>query len=270
MSRRTTANGTTTTSTTGSGAQTGWFLYGLVPSDVEIDPDARGLDESPGPVKLVTHGGVAALVSEVPLDVRLGRPDDLLTYKELLDAAATEVPVVPVRFGTILDSRESVAELLAAQHDGYLAVLEELDGRLEYVVRARYVERTLLTEVLAEHPEAAALRDELRGQPEDASVDLRIRLGQIVSQAVEARRATDTKLLTDALTPFSVASVAQPAGHEQDAANVAFLVERSRRAEFEKAVTGIADDWRARATVRALGPLAAYDFVGDPTSAAVG
>jgi hypothetical protein len=240
----------------------GCFVYGLVTSDVETAADARGLGDPVGPVTVVTHGEIAALVSEVPLDARLGHPDHLLAYKDLLDAAAVEAPVLPVRFGTVLASPEAVAELLAARHDEYLAVLDELEGRIEYVVRARYLERTLLTEVLAENPEAASLRDQLRGQPEETAVDLRIRLGELINRAVEARRAADTERLTRALAPVCVASAPQPPTHEQDAAHVAFLVQHARRADFEEAVQRLGREWQARTTLRLLGPLAPYDFAG--------
>lgn len=242
----------------------GCFLYGMVPADVEPTADARGLGDPPGRVSVVTHGEIGALVSEIELDQPLGRPDDLVAYKELLDGTALEAPVLPVRFGTVLASREAVAELLAAQQDGYLAVLAELEGRVQYVVHGRYVEQALLTEVLEGNPEAASLRDQLRGQPEEATVDIRIRLGELINQAIEAKRAADTQLLVEALTPAAVASVLRPATHEQDAAHVAFLVETDRRAEFEGAVDELAGRWAGHATLRLLGPLAPYDFVAPP------
>lgn len=252
-----------TTSTVDSRASTGQFLYGLVPSDVEVTAQARGLGDPLGPVTTIRHGSVAALISETPLDVRLGRPEDLLAYRALLDGVAVtaEVPVLPVRFGTVLPSTAAVAELLEQRHDEYRTALDELDGRVEYVVRARYVERALLAGVLAEQPEAADLRDRLRDRPAEADVDLRIRLGEIVAQAVEARRVADTERLTDVLAPYRLAAAPLPVHHEQDAARVAFLVERGRRAAFTDAVRELAEAWRDWATVRLVGPAAPWDFV---------
>ncbi|MFC0533668.1 GvpL/GvpF family gas vesicle protein [Phytohabitans kaempferiae] len=256
-----------TTATTERG--TGQLLYGLVPSDVELTDQVEGLGDPLGPVTVIRHGDVAALVSEMPLDVRLGRPADLMAYQKLLDATAVagEVPVLPVRFGTVLASREAVTELLASQHDRYREVLEGLTGRVEYLVRARYVEQALLAEVLAEQPEAAALREQLRDLPAEANVNLRIRLGELVHQAVEAKRASDTARIVDALAGSALANAPQPPTHEQDAARVAFLVERSRGAEFEEAAAVLADEWRDRVTVRLLGPSAPWDFVTTPQPA---
>ncbi|WP_199853783.1 GvpL/GvpF family gas vesicle protein [Plantactinospora sp. BB1] len=246
-----------------TGAGTGQFLYGVVPADVEVTPQARGLGDPLGPVTTIRQGDVAALVSETPLDVRLGRPEDLVAYRDLLDGVAVtaEVPVLPVRFGTVLPSAAAVTELLGLRHDEYRAALAELDGRVEYVVRARYDERTLLAGVLADEPEAADLRDRLRGRPADADVDLRIRLGEIVARAVEARRAADTERLAEGLTPYCLAEAPLPPQHEQDAARVAFLLERRRGADFTDAVRDLAEAWRDWATVRTIGPTAPWDFV---------
>ncbi|MEV1143459.1 GvpL/GvpF family gas vesicle protein, partial [Micromonospora sp. NPDC049799] len=48
--------------------ETGLFVYGIVPSDVEPTPDAPGVGDPPGEVTAVRHGELAALVSEVPLE----------------------------------------------------------------------------------------------------------------------------------------------------------------------------------------------------------
>lgn len=238
---------------------TGWFVYAMVPGDVEPVPDARGLRD--GRIDVVRHGDVAALVSEVPLDEPVGSPDDLVTYASLLDGAAAAVPVLPVRFGTVLASRDGAEAMLAAGHDEYRAALSDMDGRVEYVVRVRYDEPAVLAEVLAEQPAAAELRERLRGVPEGAETGLRIRLGEMVSHAIEAKRVSDTQRLVESVAATVTATAASPPTHEYEAANVAFLVETARVPEFEEALDALASEWDGRATVRILGPLAPYHFV---------
>ncbi|MFD0885570.1 GvpL/GvpF family gas vesicle protein, partial [Streptosporangium algeriense] len=43
------------------------YVYGIVPGDTEVDADARGVGDPPGRVRLVRHGEIAALTSEVAL-----------------------------------------------------------------------------------------------------------------------------------------------------------------------------------------------------------
>ncbi|GAA4602911.1 GvpL/GvpF family gas vesicle protein [Actinoallomurus liliacearum] len=241
----------------------GCYVYGILPGDVELTPDARGLRD--GDVDLVRHGDIAALVSEIDLGGPIGRPEDLTAHERLLDDAAVEVPVLPMRFGAVLASREAVEqELLAANHDQFLAALDEIEGRVEYTLKSRYEEQAVLREIISENPDATRLLEQIQGRPEELTRDARIRLGEFINQAISAKRDADTQWVCQALSEYSQASVRRRPTHPQDAAQVAFLVETDRRAEFEKAVAKIAEVWHGRAGVRLLGPMAPYDFVITP------
>ncbi|MFF0326592.1 GvpL/GvpF family gas vesicle protein [Nonomuraea angiospora] len=236
------------------------YVYGIVPEDVQVSDDARGV--ATAPVRLVRHGEIAALVSEVALERPLGTPDDLVAHQQLLDATAAEVPVLPLRFGAVLTNRQAVVdELLGPYHDEFLAALDELEGRAEFVVKGRYDERAVLMEVLNENVEAAQLRDEIRGKPEAATREARIRLGEVVNQAVSAKRQVDTEAVLDRLAPLSVFTVVREPSHERDAVHLALLVESDRRGELEKAVEEYARLWAGRIELELHGPLAPYDFV---------
>src|SRR5690349_21291534 len=80
----------------------------------------------------------AALVSSVTTPDELGSPSDLATHKDILDASASAVPVLPMRFGSVLADDQAVAdELLAVNHDIFAEALGELDGHVQYVVKGR-------------------------------------------------------------------------------------------------------------------------------------
>ncbi|MGV9383898.1 GvpL/GvpF family gas vesicle protein [Nonomuraea sp. NPDC003707] len=236
------------------------YVYGIVPEDVQVSDEARGVGAAP--VRLVRHGKIGALVSEVAVTGPLGTPDDLVAHQQLLDATAAEVPVLPLRFGAVLTNREAVVdELLVPHHDEFLAALDELEGRAEFVVKGRYDERAVLMEVLNENVEAAQLRDEFRGKPEAATREARIRLGEVVNQAVSAKREADTEAVLDRLAPLSVFTVVREPSHERDAVHLALLVESDRRGALEEAVEEYSRLWAGRIELQLHGPLAPYDFV---------
>ncbi|MGC5331400.1 GvpL/GvpF family gas vesicle protein [Micromonospora sp. DT62] len=241
--------------------ETGLFIYGIVPSDVEPTPDAAGVGDPPGEVTAVRHDDLAALVSEVSLTEPLGRPADLTAYQELVDGTAAVAPVLPVRFGTVVTGPDAVADLLDAHHDRFAAALDEFEGRIQYTVHGRYDEANLIAAVLADNPGAADLADQVRGQPEAATRTQRIRLGEIISQAVELRREAENRQLVDTLGPLVVASAPRQPSNELDASNAAFLVDQDREDEFVSAVEEYAEQRRELIRMRLLGPLAPYDFV---------
>jgi hypothetical protein len=247
-----------------SGGQTGVYVYGILPGDIEIEPGTAGVGDPPGEIRAIRYRGLAALVSDVDLDRPLGRAEDLFTHEELLDSSAADMPVLPLRFGAVLASDDAVAdELLGPHYDEFTASLRQLDGHAEYIVKGRYVEHAVLGEVLTDNPEAARLGDQIRGVDPDVTRDQRIRLSEIVAEAIEARRQADTRALGDAVAGKAAASVVRPPAHELDAVYAAFLVETGKAEALREAVERLAEGWRDRIDLKLVGPLAAYDFVGN-------
>ena len=210
----------------------GVYVYGILPADIEVAAEVLGVGEHAGPLGVVRSDGLAALISEVGPPEGLRTPEDLRTHREILDMTAIEVPVLPLRFGTVLTGENAVAdELLTPHHDEFAAALEQLEGRVEFVVKGRYMREAIPGEVPAENEQAARLRKE------------------------------DIRALRQAMERVCVASVVKKPTHELDAVHVAFLVAVDEEREVERVIEDLAREWEGRIEVRLLGPMAAYDFV---------
>ncbi|MEV0032644.1 GvpL/GvpF family gas vesicle protein [Nocardia sp. NPDC050793] len=243
-----------------SAGRTAVYVYGIVPADVQPEEQASGVGDHG--VSVVRHGEIGALVSEISTDRPLGTPADMTAHADLLDGSAAVTPVLPLRFGAVMSTAEAVEkELLEAHHDEFRAALEELEGRAQFVVKGRYVEKTILRELLDENSQAAQLRDEIRDKPADATRDTRMALGEIINQGIESKRAQDTRRVIDALEALEPLVNERQPTHEQDAVHVAVLIELSRQDDLEEALAGLADEWDDRVNLSLLGPMAAYDFV---------
>jgi Gas vesicle synthesis protein GvpL/GvpF len=247
----------------GSKEQKGIYVYGILPGDVELADEMLGVGDPPGRIRVIRSDGLAALVSEVDLSQGLGSPDDLMAHKDILDASAAELPVLPLRFGAVLTTEDAVAEeLLDANHDEFADALDELDGRAQFVVKGRYVEDVILDEVLSQNKQAARLAEKIQGKNSDATRDARIQLGEMINEAVSAKREKDTQALGDAMNGHCVASVVRDPTHELDAVHVAFLVDSDQESDVEAVLEDLAGTWDGRIEMRLAGPMAAYDFVG--------
>lgn len=208
-------------------ADSACYVYGIVPEDVELAADAGGVGDPPGRVRLIRHGEIAALVSDIEEAGALQRSRDLQAHRDLLDATAAEVPVLPVRFGSVLkDDSAVVDELLAPHHDEFADALSELDGQAEYVIEAR-------------------------GRPgHDAVADT------IVEEV--GGYCTDTRVLDPARGETGDGSGA-------DGAEVAVLLPVAKQQDLEESLERMTRDWEGRPGLRLHGPIAAYDFVAPLT-----
>lgn len=238
------------------------YIYGVLPADVEIDPEATGVGEPPTPIGLLTHGGIAALVGEISPGVRLGTPQDFAAHARILDEAAAEVPVLPLRFGAVMTDRDAVIEeFLAPYEQQFSETLRSLEGRRQLVVKGRYVEQALLREILDEMPKARQLQQRIANADEAASREERIALGELIGKSVEARRAADTRHLAGRLGEAGIEFKFREPTHEFDAVHLACLVERADEERLREECTRFARDQEGRIELRLLGPMAAYDFV---------
>jgi hypothetical protein len=66
------------------------YVYGILPGNVELEPEVTGAGDPPSPVRVVCYRDIAALVSDIDASKPPGRPEDLLAHEALLDAMAAE------------------------------------------------------------------------------------------------------------------------------------------------------------------------------------
>lgn len=236
-------------------------LYGVVPAGGEeprVGSGRRG-----GPVRFVDGPDLRALVSDVEEDAPVGR-DDLLAHAHVLEALAAEVAVIPVQFGTIAPDEEAVRrDVLEAQHDDLVALLEAFDGLVQLTVEVGHREEEALREVLLRDPDLVGLRDRVREHPADG--EAKLRLGEAVSAALEALRADDAAIVVDRLSPHAHAVAENEPRGANAVASVAFLVNRDDHTALDAAVTVLTDELGARARVRYVGPQPPYSFL-DPVA----
>ena len=161
-----------------------------------------------------------------------------------------------------MDGSEDVRRDLLERHGEDLrSQLTELAGKVELNVRAVYEEDVLLREIVSEDPEVARLRDVVRDRPEDATYYERIRLGELVARAIEARRQREAQAIIDSLAPETLAAdIAAPA-HERVVVSVSFLVARARLDAFDDLLEAVARDRAGRIRFKLTGPRPPHSFV---------
>jgi hypothetical protein len=239
------------------------YVYGIVPASTDLPEGLLGTGG--GKVRLVRHGALAAVISELPAAGALGSREDLLAHESVVTSLSARTTMLPLRFSAVVTTADAVAtDMLAPYYDWFTGILADLEGRAEFSVSGTYVQDTVLREVLAEEPEVMRLRESLRGLPEEAGYYERVRLGELIIHALDAKREVDTEDLVQTLSRHAVAVAPRPPVNEDTAADAAFLVSNEARADFQRAVDELGYRWAGRIRLRVLGPLAPYDFVPSP------
>jgi hypothetical protein len=238
------------------------YVYGIIPAaDAAQWPETPGLGDPPSPVRTVTQGGMAALVSDLQPDHTPGRRQDLEAHRRVLSHAIERGTAVPMRFGIVMDGDDAVRRRLLVRHATELSdMLRQLDGHVQMTVKAFYAEDALLREALAAQPELIRESAALAQRPERATRSARVLLGEMVAKAVEAQREQVEGALIDRLLPLAADVRVDPPTSERVALNAQLLVRRDRRAALDDEIRQLGDGLAGVLVFRYVGPLAPFSF----------
>lgn len=99
------------------------YVYAIAEAPVEGDAET------------VEHGGLAAVcatVDELPPATREG----YLEHEAVVESVMAQGPVLPFRFGTTVEARSELREMLEQQAGRFRRLLDDVRGRVELSVRA--------------------------------------------------------------------------------------------------------------------------------------
>ena len=228
-----------------------------------------------GPVCTVTAADLIAIAEDVRLEefgeAALRRNlEDLAWLEEtarahhrVIDSAARQAPVVPMRLATVYSSDESVAAMLAGRRDDFLAALAQTSHREEWGVKA-YAARG-----------AEAKPGQAYGGTEGAAQDttgaayLRRRRDELSAQQNSRRELTaSVEVIHGALSRLAADSRLHPpqapqltGTSEQMLLNAAYLLDEQRSDDFTAAVAALAGNHPAL-RLELTGPWPPYSFAG--------
>ncbi|WP_017588088.1 GvpL/GvpF family gas vesicle protein [Nocardiopsis ganjiahuensis] len=238
------------------------YVYGIVRDDEALDSvKLSGVGQDAAPVRFVRAYGVAAAVSDAPEALRAKRRD-LEAHQNVLLDLGQEHGVLPLRFGAVSEDDDAVAAELSRYADHYSVLLDKLQDRVEFNVKAQHVEEAALRTVLRNDEGLRARNEELKaaggGDPAE-----RMAFGEQVAQAVEELRRRDAETVLGPLEGLaeSTARGSLPDGH---LTNTSFLVHRDRADDFLREAGRLQQELSSYAEVRVNGPLPPYSFVTSP------
>jgi hypothetical protein len=244
----------------------GQYLYCIVRGSEERAFD--GLAPVGGgdvPVHLVAAGGLGAVVSDSDVtDVETSRVN-LIAHERVLEQVMAELPLLPVRFGTVTppgDGLDDVRRLLVARRDEFSALLRDMERRVELGIKALWEDQgAVFADILAGCPPVRLLRDRIQSHPTRAGPMDRLRLGQLVKDALDLRRTAQASRILAPLAEVATRVVENPVLLDRMIVNAAFLVERDRDQEFDRRVRELDRELAPDVRLKYVGPVPPYNFV---------
>ncbi|NET11016.1 MAG: GvpL/GvpF family gas vesicle protein [Symploca sp. SIO2B6] len=237
----------------------GIYLYGILPKPLPEAIALEGLDRQP-----VYHHAVDGfnfLYSEAKQKKYLTSRRNLLCHEKVLEAVMHEGlrNLLPLSFGLVVNSWESVAEHLIEPHRETLQELfHSLEGRREVSVKIFWNRQAEIESLVAENPELKAKRDEMTGK--SLSMGDVIEIGQMIEDGLQLRQEAILHVFRDELTPFAESVVESETMTEEMIYNTAYLIPWETEARFSQVVEAIDQTFQDRLRIRYNSFTAPYTF----------
>lgn len=232
------------------------------------------------PLRLVVAGPCAAAVSDVPQgdfaeeplnehlkDLDWLGPRAVLHQEANAGLGRLVSSLVPLSFGTVFLDDAGVARLLAADRDTFVARLDMLAGREEWIAMLRRDDVVATAGLETGSAALGALRAEIASAPPGRAYLLGRRLGETVAGELRRQDAEADARVTEILTASGARLFREPlatnagTGPGSAVGRYSALVTSAEAGSLASAAAGFAAEWEARGYVLELsGPWPAYRF----------
>jgi len=245
----------------GPSEREGYYLYGIVPAGApgSFGPiGVRGGEE----VFAIPWKDLAAVVSRHPVRVPTPEPEKLMAHARALEEIMKRTTVIPVKFGVVFDSQRTLLRLLQQNATELKEILAMVAGRIELGLKVAWRKETLqeiFAEMASSDPEVMAWKQEAE-KTNGNGLQIALSLGELVQNKL-AKKAEELRAeLLAPLQRLAVATRRNETRMERMILNEAFLVDRDREAEFDRAVEELVAEYEDRLEFKYTGPWPPYSF----------
>ncbi|MBU0703245.1 MAG: GvpL/GvpF family gas vesicle protein [Chloroflexi bacterium] len=239
----------------------GKYIYCIIRSTQPRQFTTRGIGERGDIVHTVHFVSLAAVVSDSPVVEYEGSRRNMMAHTRILEEVMQEFTILPVRFSTVAPSAETVQKVLQQRSIELHGLLVEMEGRVELGLKTFWYENAIFEEIVEENPPIRQLRDGLMGHSPEETYYERIRLGEIIENAMWKKRDEDAERILVQLRPLVYKTRANKVITDRMVLNAAFLVDQARQAEFDAVVERLDAEMGTRLIFKYVGPVPPYNFV---------
>jgi hypothetical protein len=242
----------------------GIYIYGVIKTAGPQEFGEIGIGNKAATVRIIGFKDVAAVVSESPFVVYNSLAQektvkDLVTHQFVIEKVMERFTIIPLKFGTMVKSEEEVSTFL---EKGYALLSNELckmEGKIELDVVASWELAKVLGVVSRDNSLIQNKQKEiaLKGT---ASIEDKVALGQLVEQALQAKKADYHQSMLQTLTEEAVDVCLHDLANNEMIFNAAFLLEKRNEDFFTGLVHTLDQKLGNTVNFRVVGPLPLYSF----------
>jgi hypothetical protein len=241
----------------------GKYIYGIIRHDGPIEFGPIGIGKRADLVYGITYNGITAIVSNSPIIIYEARRVNMIAHEKALEEVMKQFTVLPVRFSTISEhSNDSgILKILEKEYNKFDDLLNKMEGKKELGLKVLAHEAPMYESIIEKYDEIRTLRGKLINLPVDKTHYQRMKIGEMVAEALKKETENYKNIILDALSPLADDVKINDTFGEMMILNTAFLIKNSAEPDFDNAVNVLDEKLGGLMTFKYVGTLPPYNFV---------
>lgn len=248
----------------------GQYIYCLIGADKDRSFGPMGIGGRGDGVHTVCYRDLAAVISDSPIIKYSICRENTLAHQVVMEKVMKDCTVLPVRFGTIAESKNGVApgerireKVLKERYQEFKDLLKQLDNKVELGVKALWTNmEAIFGEIVEENKEIKKLKQKILKALTSTQTHVdTVAIGEMVKSALEAKKDKEGKEVLAVLKKISVDFRANKTFGDKMIANATFLVDKARERQFDEEIDKLEARYDGRIKFKYVGPVPPCNFV---------
>ena len=241
----------------------GKYIYGIIRNSDPIDYGPIGMGKRADRVYGVSFNGITAIVSASPIIIYEARRINMITHEKVLEDMMKQFTVLPVRFSTISehDDDAGILRIIEKDYKKFDEMLTKMEGKKELGLKVLAKEAEIYESIIEKYDNIKALRGKLMNLPADKTHYQRVKIGEMVAEALKKETENYKDTIIAALNPLLADVKINDNYGEMMILNAAFLIKNESEPAFDKVVNDLSEKYSPYMTFKYVGTLPLYNFV---------
>lgn len=184
----------------------------------------------------------------------------LLTHQQVIEKIMDSYTIIPMRLGTYTFSLQEVKEILSKGCEMFKDIFKKINNKIEIDVVATWNDLNSVIKEIGEEEEIKELKEKLMFSPGGISLKDKMIIGSRVKDILDKKRERLATEIEDVLAKVSIDSRIHGLMDDRMILNTAFLIDKDKKAEFERRLDELNELYNEKIDFRCVGPLPTYSF----------
>ena len=168
--------------------------------------------------------------------------------------------LIPMRLGTMVNSKDEVFKILANGHDLIVDTLNKIEHLTEIDLAVTWGDFSAIIKEVAIHPEVITMKEDILKKGEAISQIDQIKIGMLIEAKFKEKNTTVELDIMNSLSSFCTDIKMHEVMNDQMITNSAYLINRNNKEKFEHVLDRLDEEYNGMLNFKMVGPLPCYSF----------